>query len=286
MRQLIQALLRGRGQLVTAGAEQQLRLHHEAVADDLDIAAVAENGAQLAEEIGTVALQLVDLVRQREVQLLAQLFDAHILGFGLGLGQIQRRGQFGQLGAQRGHLPVQQLHLGGRLGRKLGLSGEFVLIFLQLRQLRGDLAFQLPPQFGQRVDVGSQFRDFGFAAFQLGLGLGQRGAGAVQIEPQGIALAAGTGQRGREFLDGVLGLELCLLFHRQGLGQLRQFQIQRGQSLVAAAERIRQHELTDGEDHQHEHQHHQQRAQGVDKARPEIDRTAATGGEGAHDGRL
>ncbi|MEZ5466690.1 MAG: hypothetical protein R3F18_03330 [Lysobacterales bacterium] len=78
----------------------------------------------------------------------------------------------------------------------------------------------------------------------------------------------------------------CLLFHRQGLGQLRQFQIQRGQSLVAAAERIRQHELTDGEDHQHEHQHHQQRAQGVDKARPEIDRTAATGGEGAHDGRL
>src|SRR5262249_14823201 len=52
--------LRGHGRL--AGWEQHLRLEHEAVADDADVLAVAQQLAQAPEEVGPVPLQLLHLL--------------------------------------------------------------------------------------------------------------------------------------------------------------------------------------------------------------------------------
>ena len=51
-----------------AGREQHLGLEHEAVADDADVAAVLQQFAQAAEEVGAIALQLLHLAGQRRVE--------------------------------------------------------------------------------------------------------------------------------------------------------------------------------------------------------------------------
>ena len=52
---------------------KHFRLEHEAVADDADIGAIAQNGAQAAEEFRTVARQFLHALRQRDVQALAEI---------------------------------------------------------------------------------------------------------------------------------------------------------------------------------------------------------------------
>ena len=55
-------------QLGLAGAEEHLGLEHEAVADDADVRAVAEDLAQAAEEVRAVARELLHPLGQRHVE--------------------------------------------------------------------------------------------------------------------------------------------------------------------------------------------------------------------------
>ncbi len=106
----------GVGQIGAARREQHLRLEHEAVADDVDIRLVAENRAQPAKEFGAIAGELLDLVGQSDIELLAEVGDLALLGFDLGLGDVERCRQRRQLLAQRGDLRVQLVDLGQRVG--------------------------------------------------------------------------------------------------------------------------------------------------------------------------
>ena len=81
----------GLAELGAAGREQDFGLEDKAVADDADIGAVADDLAQAAEELGTVARQLLHLARQRGVEAAPEIDDLALLFLGLGLGQLQRR---------------------------------------------------------------------------------------------------------------------------------------------------------------------------------------------------
>ena len=100
-------------------------------------------------------------------------------------------------------------------------------------------------------------------------------AGGLQLGRQGFAFVLGARERGAELADAAGGGFACGLFQAQGLREHAQFGIELGQGAVAPAHRIGKHELTDDEDQDHEHQHHQQRGEGVDEARPEIQPPAA-----------
>ena len=89
----------GGGQLVDGGEaldrhgrlarrEQHLGLEHEAVADDADVLAVAQQLAQAAEEVGAVALQLLHLAGQHDVEAGAEIGDARLAVLVLGLGRV------------------------------------------------------------------------------------------------------------------------------------------------------------------------------------------------------
>ena len=94
-----------------AGVEEHLRLEHEAVADDADVGAVAEDLAQPAEEIRTVARQFLHALRQRDIQPLAEIGDARLRFLVLLLGGVERFFERGELAAQRGDLLVENLDL-------------------------------------------------------------------------------------------------------------------------------------------------------------------------------
>src|SRR3546814_14973534 len=89
-------------------------LEHEAVADDADVLAAAEDLAQAAEELRAVARQLLHLAGQRDVEALAEVGDLHLLLLALRLGQLQRFRHPGELPAQGGELAVQHRHQPGR----------------------------------------------------------------------------------------------------------------------------------------------------------------------------
>ena len=61
-----------------AGVEQDFGLEHEAVADDPHAGPVAEDVAQTSEEIRTVARKLLHLLRERDVQPVAEIGDARL----------------------------------------------------------------------------------------------------------------------------------------------------------------------------------------------------------------
>ena len=107
-------VLAGRRQIGAADREQHLALEHEAVADDLDARPVRQHVTQLAEELAAIALQLLDLRRQRHVQLLAEIGDLRVLVAALRLRQIERLGDRGELRLQLVHLLVEQRDLRAR----------------------------------------------------------------------------------------------------------------------------------------------------------------------------
>src|SRR3954469_18928718 len=74
-RQLVELGAAFRQQLRLPGVEEYFRLEHEAVADDADIRAVAENGAQPAKKFRAEARQLLHPLRQRDVQTLPKVGD-------------------------------------------------------------------------------------------------------------------------------------------------------------------------------------------------------------------
>jgi hypothetical protein len=104
----------------------------------------------------------------------------------------------------------------------------------------------------------------------------------VEVQAQRIAFAAGAGERYREFVHLRQRLHFRALFHRQRFRQRGEFGIELRQGLVLAADRIGQHELANGEDQQQEHQHHQQRAERIDEAGPEVDAAPAPCRKRAH----
>ena len=141
----------GGGELVELGAafrpqhrraaiEEDFRLEHEAVADDADVGAVAEDFAQLAEEIRAVARQFLHPLRQRDVQALAEVGDVQLGVLFLLLGGAERVLERGDLPAQRADLLVEVFDLGdGARGRRL--------LQIDLRVERIDLAAAPAPAF-------------------------------------------------------------------------------------------------------------------------------------------
>ena len=119
-----------------AGAEEHFRLEDEAVADDLDVGAVAQHLAQLAEEFGAIAGELLDLVGERLVEPLAEIDHLDLARLGLGLRGVQRGDEPGQLLAQRQELGVQHLDLELRFRAQapllIGLGAALRQLLLQL----------------------------------------------------------------------------------------------------------------------------------------------------------
>ena len=98
--------------LVGAGREQHFRLEDEAVADDPDVRAVAENFAQPPEEVGAIARQLLDALGQRHVQAAAEIGDLRLALLVVLLGGVEGVFERGDLAAQRRDLLVEQFDLG------------------------------------------------------------------------------------------------------------------------------------------------------------------------------
>ncbi len=111
-------------QVGLAGVEEHFRLQHEAVADDAHVGPVAEDLAQLAEEVGAVLGQLLHLLRQRHVEALAEVGDLGLRVLDVLLGGIERLLERGELAAQRGDLLVEDFDLRQRLGGELLLAFE------------------------------------------------------------------------------------------------------------------------------------------------------------------
>jgi hypothetical protein len=139
----------------------------EAVADDAHVAAVAERLADLAEELGAVARQLLDLAGEREVEPPAEIDDLRLLFLGLEVGGVERGLEPAELLLQRVDLPRQQVDARLRVGAELALGGERggAARALRLERLRPRLELRGPPreillqlvaQDRQRLDVPAQ----------------------------------------------------------------------------------------------------------------------------------
>src|SRR6185312_15805247 len=188
--------------------EEHLRLEDEAVADDADIRTIAENVAQLAEEIRAVARQFLHALRQRDVQTLAEVGDVQLRVLLLFLGDIERAFERGDLAAQRADLLIENLDLrNGARGRRL---------------LDVDLRIKLA-NFGL-AGILARLRAFGGAAHP-------------------VALAFDGGERGAQLRD--LGLQTGFAgpLQRQELGEARDLRGQAGERRVLAGDLLRQKEL-------------------------------------------
>ena len=241
--------------------EQHLGLEHEAVVDDVDAGAVAQDLAQPAEELGTVALQLLDLAGEREVELAAQVRDHHALRLGLGRGDIEGLGEPRQLLAQGGDLLVEELDPGARPRRQPVLPGQLLVALLQceaqlveanlavvdllLRQRRafGLVAQACLERLGAVAlggQVGAQGGGQSPAVVELGGGCIERGGRRLQVRLVGL-------ERRRELAE--LCLELAAHLAQHGdvaaqAGQLGELQLKRlavgRDGLVGFGQRIAQ----------------------------------------------
>ena len=87
--ELRQALVALRLQPVGGGGEQHLGLEDEAVADDGEVAPLAQHLAEPAEELGAVGGELLDLGGERHVEALAEVGDGDLLLLALELRGLQ-----------------------------------------------------------------------------------------------------------------------------------------------------------------------------------------------------
>ena len=95
--ELVELLRAGGIQLVRCAGKQQFGWHHEAITHNLDVGTIAECGAQLAEEFGAIARQLIDFVGQRQVESRAEVLDFDVFGFDRDIGDVQRLLHLGEL---------------------------------------------------------------------------------------------------------------------------------------------------------------------------------------------
>ena len=119
-RELVELGAAFRPQHRCAAVEEHFGLEHEAVADDADVGAIAEDFAQLAEEVRPVARQFLHALRQRDVQALAEVGDVQLGVLLLLLGSAERLLERADLAAQRADLLIENLDLrDGARGRLL-----------------------------------------------------------------------------------------------------------------------------------------------------------------------
>ncbi len=104
-----------------ADFEQHRGFEHEPIADDADVGTRTEDLAQPTKEIGAVAGELLHLLRERDIQPLAEVGDLGLRLAAGGLGSRERLLDRRELFAQRGDLLVEDVDLGERLGGNLAL---------------------------------------------------------------------------------------------------------------------------------------------------------------------
>ena len=107
-----------------AGIEEHLGLEHEAVADDADIGAIAEDISQAAKEIGAIARKLLDLLGERDVQPRSEIGDSRLCVLFAGLRRLERGFDRRELATQGRDLLVERIDLRQRLRgvRQLGVE--------------------------------------------------------------------------------------------------------------------------------------------------------------------
>src|SRR5205807_6846147 len=94
-----------------SGIEEHLGLEHETVADDANVRAVAQNGAQPAKEFRTVARQFLHPLRQCDIEALAEIGYPPLRFLVALFRSLERSFQRRELSAQRADLLVQHLDL-------------------------------------------------------------------------------------------------------------------------------------------------------------------------------
>src|SRR5262249_30108597 len=93
------------------GVEEYFRLEHEAVADDANVGPIAEDGAQPAEEVGTIAREFLYALSERHVEPLAEIGDPVLRFLVSLLAGVERLLQRGELASQRRDLLVEHFDL-------------------------------------------------------------------------------------------------------------------------------------------------------------------------------
>ena len=110
----VERLAPGGADVGLADIEQHRGFEDEAVADDMDVGARAEDLAQAAEEVGAVAREFLHLLRQRDIEARAEIGDLRLRLLAGGFGGGERVLDRGELAAQRGDLLVEHVDLGER----------------------------------------------------------------------------------------------------------------------------------------------------------------------------
>ena len=192
--ELVELLAAGVADRVGGAVEQHLAGEHEAVADNLHVVALAQHLAQAAEEFGAVARQFAGARGQRQVELLAEFVELQILVADRGLGGAEGVVEFVELGAQRGELAVEQLHLRNRALRQFGLFLERGAGGVERAGEARGLRFELGLEALQRGDVVDQAGGF-FVAGEA------RRFGGVEFELQRRAGLAAAGERGGQLAE-------------------------------------------------------------------------------------
>src|SRR5205085_2528895 len=93
------------------GIEEHFRLEHEAVADDANVGPIAEDGAQPAEEVGTIAREFLHALGERHIESLAEIGEPVLRFLVSLLAGVERFLQRGELASQRRDLLVEHLNL-------------------------------------------------------------------------------------------------------------------------------------------------------------------------------
>ena len=183
----------------------------------------------------------------------------------LGLRPLGQSGQGGDLGFKLLADIAERLDIGLQAGdlAERGLD----LLAVGFDHLIG--VFQLPADLGDfaggLIAATRQGRDLGVELILFGLRFGEAGGKLLPVGGRALQFGGKLGD-----VDAKVGVRLPL--HGEQVAQFRQLPVQARQGLIAARQRVGHVELRDDEDHQHEDHDHDQRGQGIDPARPDIDR--------------
>src|SRR4029453_15865280 len=213
--------------------EEHFRLEHETVADDANVGAIAENGAQSSEEVGTVSREFLHPLRERYVQPLAQVGNAALRFLVLFLAGFECRFERAKLAPQRRDLLIEHLDLRQRPGAE-------------------------PPL---RVELTAELG---------GLALRVAATDPVVEALVAVALAFGRRQARLQHAELLLQAELAGLLQRQKLGELGNLRVEAVERGVFAGDLLGQVKLHEHEHCQQEDDGKDERRKGVDESRPVI----------------
>ena len=192
-----------RPELVGGGGEQDLGLEDETIADDGEVAPVAQHLPEPPEELGAVGGELLDLGGERHVEALAQVGDRYLLLLAIAFRDLQGLLDAPELRPERIDLLVehgdlialaraeravlaQRLFVAGERGlrrkvKSLHLSkADFPLLQRALGEHRalplvGEAHFELRRRVAKRGEVGPHGCRLVFALVELAPALDERG---------------------------------------------------------------------------------------------------------------